>query len=63
VQLRCNSWDLDDWGGRSNIPYHVKLSVEGIPQHAWTQEVVDRVLYDEALVHHVEENSRHRLDQ
>jgi hypothetical protein len=63
VQLRFNSWDLDEWGGRSNIPYHVKLTIEGILQHAWTQEVVDMVLCDEALVHHVEENSRRHLDQ
>jgi hypothetical protein len=32
----------------------VGLFIEGIPQHAWTNEAAEKVLCDEAVVHHVE---------
>jgi hypothetical protein len=35
VELRFVAWELDDFGERSIILYHVRLSIEGIPQHAW----------------------------
>jgi hypothetical protein len=44
------------------IPYHIRLSLEGIPQHAWYQEVADSILGDDAIIHHVEEEFRRRLD-
>jgi hypothetical protein len=38
------------------------LSLKGIPQHAWFKEVADFVLGDEAIIHHIEEESRRKLD-
>jgi hypothetical protein len=63
VELRFSTWELDEFGDRVNLPYHVRLSIEGIPQHAWSHEIADRVLCDEAIIHHVEENTRRNLDQ
>jgi hypothetical protein len=62
VELRFKGWELDEFGDRAIIPYHIRLCIEGIPQHAWTQEIADRVLCDEAVIHHVEENSRRKID-
>jgi hypothetical protein len=53
VELGFHAWDLDRFGNRQIIHYHVKLSLEGIPQHACFKQVADKVLSDEAVVHHV----------
>lgn len=50
-------------GDRASIPFNVKLSLEGLPQHAWFQEVANKVMCDEALIHHVEEETQSRVDQ
>jgi hypothetical protein len=63
IELGFHAWDLDRFGDRENIPYHVRLCVEGIPQHAWTKEVVEKVLCDEAVVHHVEAETVDKSDQ
>jgi hypothetical protein len=62
VELRFHAWDVDHFAERTVMPYHVKLSLEGLPQHAWFQEITDRVLYDEAVIHHVEQATRCRID-
>jgi hypothetical protein len=46
VELSFSAWNVDTFGDRSIIPYHVKLSIEGILQHAWSQEIVDKILGD-----------------
>ncbi|GJM98663.1 hypothetical protein PR202_ga15692 [Eleusine coracana subsp. coracana] len=48
---------------RTTLPFHVKLSLEGVPQHAWFQEIAEKVLSDECIIHHVDEESEHREDQ
>jgi hypothetical protein len=63
IELSFHSWDLDRFGVRERLPYHVKLSLKGIPQHAWTKEVADVVLCDEAIIHHVNEETVDRIDQ
>jgi hypothetical protein len=63
VELRFSAWDIDKFGDRTNIPYHVKLSIEGIPQHAWSHEIAAKVLGDEAFIHHVKEATRKRIDR
>jgi hypothetical protein len=62
IELSFSSWELDAFGDRSIIPYHVRLSLEGVPQHAWNQETADKILGDEALIHFVEEGTRKKLD-
>jgi hypothetical protein len=44
------------------MPFHVKLSLEGLPHHAWFQEIADKVVGDEALIHHVEQATRRKED-
>jgi hypothetical protein len=63
VELSLHSWDVDQFGTRDRIPYHVRLCIEGIPHHAWCREMAEKVLCDEALIHHVEESSMDRNDQ
>lgn len=62
-EFRFHSWDGDLPGSRLFIPYHVKLSMEGIPQHAWFQDTASRILCDEAIIHHVDEETRRWTDQ
>jgi hypothetical protein len=63
IELGFHEWDMDRFGTKDSMPYHVKLSLEGIPQHAWYKEVADKVLCDEAIIHHVSEDSLRRTDQ
>jgi hypothetical protein len=63
VVLAFRAWDLDRFGDRKILSYLVRLSIEGIPQHAWVQEVANKVLCDEALIHLVEEETLNRSDQ
>jgi hypothetical protein len=63
VELRFRVWDLDEFGDRAIVPYHVKLSIEGIPQHAWSQHIADKVIGDAAIIHHVDECTRKKIDQ
>jgi hypothetical protein len=63
IVLGFHTWKLDRFGDRMNLPYHVRLCIEGIPQHAWLREVADKVLCDEAIIHHIEENTLERTNQ
>jgi hypothetical protein len=62
VELHFHSWDVDHFCDRVVIPFHVKLSIEGLPQHAWFQEIAKKVLCDEAIIHHVDQATRHKED-
>jgi hypothetical protein len=44
IELQFKSWEVDEFGYRLIIPFHVKLSIEGIPHHAWFKEVADKVV-------------------
>jgi hypothetical protein len=44
-------------------PFMSSSPLKVYPQHAWTQEIAEKVLCDEAVIHHIEESSRRRLDQ
>jgi hypothetical protein len=63
IELSFHAWDPDRFGDRDNLPYHVRLCIEGIPQHAWNKEVANKVLGDEAIFHQVEEDTMDRVDQ
>jgi hypothetical protein len=62
VELRFHAWDVDRVAERCVLPFHVKLSIEGLPQHAWVQDIADKVLCDEASIHHVDQATRRRID-
>jgi hypothetical protein len=62
VELSFSAWNVDDFNERVNIPYHVKVSIEGLPHHAWSQDVAAKVLGDEAFIHHIEESTRKKVD-
>jgi hypothetical protein len=62
IELCFIAWELDEFAEPSIILYHVKLSIEGIPHHAWNQEVVEKVLCDEAIIHHVKEGTGKKID-
>jgi hypothetical protein len=44
VGLGLHAWDIDWLGNKELIPYHVKLSLKGIPSHAWFQEIAQLIL-------------------
>jgi hypothetical protein len=63
IELSFHDWDVDHFSSRDCIPYHVRLCLEGIPQHAWCRETTEKVFGDEAFIHHVEEATVDRSDQ
>jgi hypothetical protein len=62
VEMGFHLWDLDRFVEREIIPYHVRISLEGIPHHAWFPKIVNKVLCDEALIHHIEEDTINVVD-
>jgi hypothetical protein len=36
VELQFSARELDEFGERAMTPFHVRLSLEGMPQHAWS---------------------------
>jgi hypothetical protein len=63
IELRFHPWDVDRYGDRDLIPFHVKLSIKGLPQHVWFQVIANKILGDAALIHHVDPSTCHREDQ
>jgi hypothetical protein len=63
IELGFHDWDIDRFGDREIIPYYARLYIKGILHHAWSREVVEKVLCNEALIHHVEEETLDRSDQ
>lgn len=62
-EFKFQFWDADLHGDRLSLPYHVKLSVEGIPPQAWFHNVASKVLCDEVIIHHVDASTLCRSDQ
>jgi hypothetical protein len=62
VDLRFHSWDADRFGERVVLPFHVMISLEGLPHHAWFHEIDSKVLGDEAVIHHADHATRRRED-
>jgi hypothetical protein len=63
IELEFHAWDIDRFGDRGLIPYHVKFSLEGIPQHAWSKETADLIMGDEAIIRYVKVDAERQLDQ
>jgi hypothetical protein len=63
VELGLHPWDVDRFGDNELFPYHAKICVEGIPQHIWSKEVVSKLLGDESIIIHVEEDTARKVDQ
>jgi hypothetical protein len=59
-ELEFHAWDLDRSGHREIVPYHVKISIEGLPQHAWCPKVAQKVMCDEVTIQYVDEATRKR---
>jgi hypothetical protein len=63
IELGFHEWEVDRFCERDILSYHIKLCIEGIPHFAWSQEVAQEVLCDEASILHVEEDTQRKLDQ
>jgi hypothetical protein len=63
VELQFDSWNVDRCAERTMLPFHVKISIEGLPQHAWFQEIADKVVGDAAIIHYIDQATRRRTDQ
>jgi hypothetical protein len=57
IELGFHSWDLDRFGERDILPYHVKLCLEGVSHYAWNLTTVEKILCDEASILQVEEDT------
>jgi hypothetical protein len=62
TKLHFHSWDVDHFGERLLLPYHVKLNLEGIAHHVWFQSIAEKIVGDVAVIHHVDQASRRRID-
>jgi hypothetical protein len=63
VELGLHPWDVDRFGGRELFPYHAKICFQGIPHHIWSREVASKLLSDEAIIIHIEEDITRKVDQ
>lgn len=61
-EFRFHLWDGDLHGSKLLIPYHIKLSLEGIPYHAWNQDTANKILCDETVIHHVDIETMRKSD-
>lgn len=60
--FRFRLWNVDLHGDRRLLPFHVKISLEGLPLHAWFEEVAAKVVGDACAIHHVDRATRRRED-
>lgn len=65
VPFRGHDFRFAAWTERHySVPveweFHVKVRVEGIPVHCWSEDVATRALGRSCTVHHVQERSRRR---
>jgi hypothetical protein len=63
IELGFHAWEVDRFGERGLLPFHVRVSLEGLPHHAWVPEVAEKVLGDETIITHVEEDTQKKVDQ
>jgi hypothetical protein len=56
TDLSFIAWELDRFGDGALFPYHVRMNIEGIPHHAWYQDIAQKKLCDEAIICHVDED-------
>jgi hypothetical protein len=62
AELRFHLWDPDRFGELVLLPFHVKLSLEGIPHHAWLQGIAERAVGEQVVIHHVDQTSHRKID-
>jgi hypothetical protein len=62
IELGFHAWDVDRLCDRDIVSYHIKLCIEGIPHFAWSQDIVQKVICDEASMLHVEEDTQRKVD-
>ncbi|KAL6641833.1 hypothetical protein ACP70R_020014 [Stipagrostis hirtigluma subsp. patula] len=60
--FRFHPWRVERYADRAPHPFYVKLYLEGVPLHAWNEDVVAKIICDECVLHYVEENTRNRTD-
>jgi hypothetical protein len=53
-KLCFHSWEVDGFSEQVILPYHVKLSIEVLPQDAWFQYVGEKVPCDKAVMCHID---------
>lgn len=59
-QFRLRRWSPLDQANRAVMRYHVRLCLEGIPMHMWTEDFVAWIISRSCSFHYAEEHSRRR---
>ncbi|KAL6896938.1 hypothetical protein ACP4OV_007510 [Aristida adscensionis] len=62
LNIQVRRWRMRTYSEHAEQRYHVRLCLEGIPIHAWTQQVVNKVVSKMCSVHYIEENSLNHSD-
>lgn len=62
LDFRIRQWQLPTHGDNTDLKYHVRLCLEGIPLHAWNESIAKRVVASSCDLHYVEEQSLRRED-
>ena len=54
LDFRIRQWQLPTHGDNTDLKYHVRLCLEGIPLHAWNESIAKRVVASSCDLHYVE---------
>jgi hypothetical protein len=59
-EFRLRRWSMTDQATRAAMRYYVKICLEGLPLHLWSESFATAVLGRSCLVHYAEEHSGRR---
>ncbi|CAO2035622.1 unnamed protein product [Urochloa humidicola] len=65
VRSRGRVFNFDQWTERrgakiSQLEFRVRLRIEGVPVHAWSEEVVANIISPSCAIHYIDGHSRRR---
>jgi hypothetical protein len=62
IDFRFRQWQLPTHGDHDDFQYHVCLCPEGIPLHAWNENIAKRAVTRSCILDYVEEQSLRKED-
>jgi hypothetical protein len=62
IDFRVRQWQLPTHGDHDDFQYHVRLCLEGIPLHAWNENIAKRTVTRSCILDYVEEQSLRKED-
>jgi hypothetical protein len=62
LNIRIKPWRILPYGNHCDLPYHVRLCLEGIPVHAWNKSIAKRAIARDCNLDYVDPSSLRRDD-